>query len=241
MTDADPVRKIVFLVRDGQRCTQSYTWRIWSHGTSFYIAPRWVSLASFKVSLHGPRGNSRSLWKIELDRTGEKAALAAGGAVIRRGAGSRLLFRGRNVAAGVRLAVRIRNPWTAFHRGSPCGPHPGDVRPKDVAISTHGVIRPPEQLRYVDVDLYVSENGRPYWPWEAELIRENAKLGWLVNDAGQHLTVAAFDRGLRDRTPKELELPRPSSDLDVTRAIGAHVLKNFALLDEQIASASAFT
>lgn len=157
-----PREKIVFLVRDPRRETQSYTWRIWSGGTSFYVKPRHPPVAGFKVSLHGPRDGEDPEWKVAVDWRDRDAAYAAGGRALQQGDEYKEVFRGRQVAPGVRLAARIRNPWTAFHRGSPCGPGPHDVRPGDHGRGFHCVIKPPAQVTFADVDVFVSDRG-PYW------------------------------------------------------------------------------
>jgi hypothetical protein len=235
-----PRSKIVVLVRDPVRHTQSYTWRIWRGGTSFYIKPRWGPVSAAKVSLHGPRNGAPGLWKIGVDWRDRDRAVASGGAVLYKGDTFRAEFVGQRVAPGVRWAVRIRNPWTGFHRGVPSGPHPGPVRDRDSREGFYGVIKPPQQMHYVDVDVYVSDDA-PYWPDLERLRRDNARVGWLVNDAGQHLTAISRHQGLKYLTPPAVgRLPSPTGPDDITRAISGKVFNEVLWLEEQIASRQVF-
>ena len=241
LVERGPREKVVFLVRDPRRQTQSYTWRIWSSGTSFYIKPRHPPVAGFKVSLHGPRSpGDDSLWKVAVDWRDRDAASAAGGRAIHHGDDFKHVFHGRRIAPAVRLAVRIRNPWTTFHRGSPSGPGPHEVRSGDHGRGFHCVVKPPRQMAFADVDIYVSDRA-PYWPREEALILDNSKVGWLTNDAGQHLTAVSFQRGLQETTPAELtQLPRPTAAEDATRAVGAGIVGDVLWIDEQVTTKKAF-
>lgn len=112
LIDQGPRKKIVLLVQDQKRCTQSYSWRIWSGGTSFFVKPRYNPVAGFKVSLHGPRSGVTAVWKVQMDWRDRDRAVAAGGVALFHGSDYREEFHGRKVAPGVRHAVRIRHPWT---------------------------------------------------------------------------------------------------------------------------------
>lgn len=236
-----PREKIVFLVRDQPRRTQSYTWRIWARSDSFYVKPRYAPVAGFKVSLHGPRAGGSGLWKVQQDRRDRDAAAAAGGAALHGESDYRVEFAGRHVRTGVRLAVRIRVPWTSLTRGSPSGPSPGNVKLRDHEAAFHGVLAPPAQMRFVDVDIYVSDRGQPYWPRERELDRDRAKVGCLVNDAGQHLTAVSFQRGLNSALPREPHEPGPpTGKADAVRGVGIRVVDELLWLDERIVSRQEF-
>ncbi|UIJ33962.1 hypothetical protein [Allobranchiibius sp. GilTou73] len=235
-----PVKRAVFLVRDTVKATQSYTWRIWTNGTSFYLMPRYLPVSGFKVSLHGPRdAASKPLWKIAVDWEDRDAAIAAGGVALYAEEDYRHDFKGRTVRPGVRHAVRLRFPWKSFHRGSPPGPHPGNA--KQIATSFHAVLRPPTQMQYLDVDIYVSDTGKPYWPHESDLIRDRAQVAWLVNDIGQHLTAVSWSHGLNYPTPETLGvLPAPTGPDDAIRAIGACVDRDLLWIQEQVGSRRVF-
>jgi hypothetical protein len=95
-------------------------------------------------------------------------------------------------------------------------------------------------MTFADVDIFVSERG-PYWPREHALIRDNSKVGWLTNQAGQHLTAVSHQRGLQDATPSELtQLPRPTTPEEGTRAVGVGVVGDVLWIEEQIATKRAF-
>lgn len=232
------VDKCVFLVRDSARGTQSYAWRIWSGGASFYIKPRYRPVGGFKVSLHGPREpHEKSFWKVAIDRRDRAAAARGGGVALHAEEEYLHRFLGRRVASGVRHVVRIRNPWNTFHRGSPSGPHPGNVKNADIPTSFHAVLPAPEQMKYVDVDIYVSDTGRPYWPRERDLIRDCAKVGWLTNQAGQHLTAVSWQHGFDLPSPAGLGvLPRPDDSSDALRVVGAYVDRDLLWVQEQVGS-----
>ncbi len=142
------------------RVTGSYTWRIWSRGTSFYIKPRHPPVAGFKVSLHGPRRpGDDSVWKVAVDWRDRDAAAAAGGLAIPYD-DFKQVFHGRRIAPGGRLVVRIHNPWNTFHRGSPSGPGPHEVESGDHGRGFHCVVKPPRQMAFAYVDIYVSDRAR---------------------------------------------------------------------------------
>jgi hypothetical protein len=94
--------------RDGTR--YSHVWRVWAHGTSFYIKPRTVALSSLKLSLHGPdaaRGRSGG-FKLALDQNASNAVVSEGGALIATFANLPYWFDGAEVARDAHLALRIR-------------------------------------------------------------------------------------------------------------------------------------
>ncbi|QWF85632.1 PQQ-like beta-propeller repeat protein [Amycolatopsis sp. CA-230715] len=105
--------------------------------------------------------------------------------------------------------MRVRFPWSTFEPGSPSCPQPTTSN----QVGQHLLLSAPDPLLAADVDLYLSENGQPYWPNEEQARIDNATMGPLVNDANQILTAIATHRSLwRDAATAELaELSRAHS------------------------------
>ncbi len=244
-TPLAPVAKAVFLVRSAEHHTQSYTWRVWSKGADFYIKPRFKPVAGFKVSLHGPHpheGMTGSRWKIASDWRDLRSVLLAGGAFWRGGSEDPFAydFPGIEITPKIHHVLRIRNAWTTFAPGSPSGPNPGPA--KEQATSTHAVARAPGFMRCGDIDFYLSETGRPYWPEPKRTADARSRLAWLTNTAGQHLTMVSWGHSaIDDPSPSTLQRgPAPRSNTDKTRAI-ATVIDDHGLLwiEEVVASHAA--
>ena len=206
----------------------SYAWRLWWHGSSFYLVPRWAPLSGAKVSLHGPdESHSTSGFKVGIDSGAMgRAELAGGTAYIPDRA---LWFPGREVQPGVTHVVTLR--WTPglFRKGRPSGPNPGEL---PVGSMEH-VVPAPAKTYASDVDIYVCE-GKPWWRDEEQARKDNACIGPLRNDADQFLTAVSVRRRLSVKpTPNNARLASPLSESDRMRAVGGGLDDDVLWLVEQ--------
>ncbi|MBE8516013.1 hypothetical protein ILP97_00465 [Amycolatopsis sp. H6(2020)] len=179
----------------------SFGYRIWASRTSFYIKNRDIDLG-VKISVHGPDPrHDQPGFKFGVD--GKAASLLHDSVAWRFEEGAQMgWFPGAEVVSGVRHLVRIRFTWNSFQHGSPSGPQPSTSK----EVGQHLLIEAPPLLKAADIDLYLSDTGKPYWPNEQKARRDNATLGPLENDAGQILTAVSWRRSLlNDPATAELE------------------------------------
>jgi hypothetical protein len=218
--DAGPPSAIYFCVDDRSRNIRSYAWRVGWSRKSFYIKARYAPLAALKVSLHGPDPrHGRPGFKVAVEESAMECTRTAGGVVGGTPDWLPRWFDGREVTADVRHVVRFRHTWDLYAAAHPTAPNPGEVKPSAVAA----VIPAPPPLSAVDVDVYVARR-RPYWPKERRARSDNACLGPLTSEAGEHLTAVAVRRRVADEpTPQAAHLPRPAKSDDYVRAVGATV------------------
>jgi hypothetical protein len=183
---------ICFLVHSAENNVVSYCYRVWAAGTSFYIKLRGIEI-SVKVSVHGPdpRPDLKPGFKFAIDNSAADKAHEI--SVWRFEPGAQMgWFPGVMVGDQAVHLARIRIPWSALQRGVPSGPVP----PISSSIGLHGKLRPPTIFDAVDVDLYLSESGSPYWPDVEKVKRDNAGMGPLTNAAGQYLTAVCTHRSV---------------------------------------------
>ncbi len=196
---------IAFVVFSRQNRVASFGYRIWAMRTSFYIKNRDVDLP-VKVSIHGPDPDPRNRPGFKFAVDGVKT-LHHESTAWRFEDGARPgWFLGADAAPGVKHLVRIRFPWSTFEPGSPSGDQPTMSK----SVGQHLLLSAPDPLKAADVDVYLSDTGKPYWPDEEQARIDNAIMGPLTNDAGQILTAVATHRSLwRDVATEELaELSR---------------------------------
>jgi hypothetical protein len=180
----------------------SFCYRVWAAGTSFYIKIRNIDLAA-KVSVHGPdpRHGGAGGFKLGLDASAAHTAAETHGWHIEPGARMGW-FRGVDLGDGVMHVVRFRIPWSTLQRGAPSAPWPT----MSSKIGRHCRVKAPAVLYAADIDLYLSNNGTPYWPDVEQRLRDNSAMGPLTNKAGQILTAASTRRCLwRDSDTAEEE------------------------------------
>ena len=87
-----------FVVHDRAKNISGYTWRIMTHGTSFYIMARYAPLSTVKISLHGadPRPTvGPPGFKVVIERQALPGAVDAGGAYMGMRPGEAHWFKGR--------------------------------------------------------------------------------------------------------------------------------------------------
>ncbi|MDH6679232.1 hypothetical protein M2284_003448 [Rhodococcus sp. LBL1] len=190
-----PEKAISFVTRNKRNGVMGYNWRIWSTGTSFYIAPRYTPISNMKISLHGPDEREEIEGPVNFlyvdPRTTDRAEKAGGMSGAQQE--ERTVFSGRKIAPGVNHVVRFRTDWDTFVRGRPSGPVPDESK----SSSLNGVADAPRFLRALNVDVFVSD-GKPYWPDEELARAKNAGLGPVTNKAGQSLTVNISDAYLME-------------------------------------------
>lgn len=217
-----PLEKILFFVRDYATPCNSYTWRIWPGGTSFYIKSTVPGLTDMKLSLHGPRPENPGPgpWL----KFGRDSSVAEDTGVAAGRWNLPIWFAGHEVRPNVRHCVRFRFDWTMFRPGVLSGPSPGVVKRPGRAQA--GVVRHAPSIGFsLDVDLFVSD-GEPCWPDEARARPAEALLGPLHNKAGQWLTGEVHLRRL-SLTPtwEQVAAPTLVRNATVIRGLGFGVDK----------------
>ena len=183
---ADPIPK--FLVGSRSTNRYSFTWRIGSRLTSFYIKPLHPALQEIKISLHGPDSrHPRPGYKFELDEKASERVQSAGGVLMKQVAfEDKQWFPGFAVRPGVDLVLRLRFPWDFDKSAVSADP------PPDPKASDHAVLMPTPVRGYaVDVDIYVCHK-KPFWPNEEQARKDNACP--IANTARQSLTAVTVHR-----------------------------------------------
>lgn len=220
--------KIVFLVQDAKRVRQSFTWRIWPGGTSFYIKSSYSELSDTKISLHGPDSrHHRPMLKYGFDgsaRPGQPYLVGRHNLPVE--------FEGRNFSRDVRHVVRFRHDWTMFHSDVPSAPSPGPV--KKAATAQAGVCPPPDQMFAVDVDLFLCER-EPVWPDEERARADKAVLGPIKNNANQFLTGVVFHHNVLAKataTPEIVTAPKPEVGEQIVRGLAIGVDRKVLWINE---------
>jgi hypothetical protein len=201
------------LVANKDRNVFSFGWRIWAGGTSFYIKCI-TPLSPFKLSLHGP--DPRHRWHgFKLDLDGPQTA--SSGYLTAKPDWLPAIFPGKEVSPDASLAFRLRVPWDVFDQ-------PGPPPPADLPTGQQGYIAVvPPAPQAADFDFYVSSTA-PYWPNRTQAARDNAMLGPLTNESGQHLTVVSYRRNvLITRTPPKVLGRQPANVADRIRGLGGGV------------------
>ncbi|WP_282945810.1 hypothetical protein [Cellulomonas endometrii] len=186
-----------FVGANEDRTVFGHAWRLWAHGTSFYVAARDPSIQALKFSLHGPdpRPGLTPSFRLSAFPGSTKAALRVDGGELP------MFFPGRRVpgADGVRHVMKFRFTHDAFLPRLGSGRGAG----KSIGPDAKGIIvtAPPTPAQVSDLDLYVSDGDPHIPPGSAEA---NALVGPIRNDAGQTIT------GVSRRFPM-LRMPTPAA------------------------------
>lgn len=188
-----------------------HAWRLWAHGTSFYVSARAPEIADIKFSLHGPdpRPGTEPVFKLALARRampgGSRAALVDRGLP--------MAFAGAAVAPGVRHVIRFR-----FRPALYDGSVPNGIGfDKGVGSSPALFVPVPEQGQVADLDCYVSDQ-EPHIPPGA--LQSRAVIGPIANDAGQSLTGIVSRRNeLLWPTPLQAFAMPPQDKTDALRGV----------------------
>lgn len=172
---------------------RSMPWQMIADGSSFYLNPE---RALWKVSLHGPRGDDWGQAHMRVDylrgqkdeRIGQDRVAPVDGFDLP------VKFEGVPVRRGVSHALRLRFPFWSLNK---LGPQPRMPDDSSGAREERLKLELPSLNKVVDVDLYLTEPGRSPWvPQRRAAERNNALLGPIGNQAGQHLTGHVMHRDL---------------------------------------------
>lgn len=193
----DPQNAIEFFMatNDGT-AIDSWHWLIEWSTTSFYIKSMNPALQGTKVSIHGPdpKHPGKQHFRFDLERTNpdlNDKAKKAGGRWVTDASQLPREFGGRQINDHVRLIVRFSAGPDVFLPGAP--PAGGSKWPKKKA-TMKGVVPVPAEGRVIHIDVFLSDNGHPYWPDEAAIRAARAGLGYITNSLGWQLSAVVHDR-----------------------------------------------
>jgi len=193
----------------------SWHWLVEASTTSFYVKSLNPALEGAKVSIHGPDDNhpGEDHFRFDLVRTDGKTldqrasdkAARAGGRWLTDPSEMPHYFSGRRINNGVRLVVRFSTPWEEFIAGAPAAG--GSRWPKEKALK--GLVPVPKKGRIRHVDLYLSTNGTPYWPYgEDVLAAAGAGLGYITNALDWKISAVVIDTAQSETTDPVGDLRR---------------------------------
>ncbi len=213
------LKSIYIVVGDRQTNQYSYVWRIWWHGTSFYIKCRNDAFPEFKVSLYGADsfhpepgfivGRDQSSSPSPLSRMIDKSNFL----------GSR--FSGRKVADDVLHIVTFRFGADLFAKATTELPFTGPQNIRPSAAARLAVM--PLEGEVTDIHLDLSK-GKPYVQHEEKARRENAIFGPLRNNQDEYLTGLVNKCSLsKNPSPSELLVPTPLNETDQVHGFGATI------------------
>lgn len=196
----------------------SHFWYLKADGTSFYIGAQNSRFMPYKFSLHGkdPRPGKKPTFKFDSFYVKNKPQTTYTDVTYQLP----LEFPGHELHEHIFHLLRFRFEHDLFRPGVDSAP-----RPKDLKKGRSGGVLapPPTMLDVIDVDIYLSRTGRPFWPSEAEGRKENALIGPLKNQAHEILTAQVSKRKKlgSGATPPERTAPiaHPESRSDTSRAI----------------------
>lgn len=216
MTD---LQAIYIVVGDRGTHQYSYTWKIWWHGSSFYIKARDEAFADFKVSLHGADAfHPEPGFIVGRDQSAPKS-LERRSVENGRFLGSR--FSGRKVADGVLHVATFRFGAELFAGGVAGRPLPGDLKIRP-SVAAHIAVKPDEG-EVTDVHLYFSK-GRPCVQHEEKARAAKAIFGPLRNKQDEYLTGLVNKCSLaKNPPPPGLMAPPPIDEADRIRGFGGTI------------------
>jgi hypothetical protein len=146
-------------------------WLIEWTTTSFYIKSMNPAIQAMKVSMHGPdprpQHRGKEHFRFDLERTNQYCAareVAAGARWLSDTGGLPHYFEGRKVNDNVKLIVRFSVGYDAYVAGAPAAG--GSDSPVQDAMK--GIVPWPPEGRVSHVDIFLSDDGEPYWPDEAK-------------------------------------------------------------------------
>lgn len=214
----NPPKAIEFLVGDRGTRMYSYTWKVHADRTSFYITQKDGKLMSHKFSLHGEDDRHKS-GPVMMFRDSNSAPETEVPFEASPGFFP-CKFTGVERFKDVLHVLRFRFPWDMFDRDH-C---PSAVPPAKLKSGRKGgLIALPRFMHAVDVDFYLSRNGRPVIPLAKDAIKNNAVIGPLRNDNGEYLIGQVGHHSIlkpEHRTPEStMDAPPPGTTDDVSRGI----------------------
>ncbi len=207
-----------FAIGDADRGIASIAWRIWWHGTSFYVKARTGALADFKVSMHGPDSfHARPTFIVGKDQS---SRVSTEGSLIdlRRFMGSR--FSGHVTAGGALHVMTFRFGAELFQEGMP-SELVRAIRSRDDIVA--GFAPAPRPGEATDVHLYLNRGNSPL-PDEKKARDANAILGPLINKSGDTLTaIMRRSRLVDEPSPAHLLGAPPTCAEDRVRGFAATI------------------
>jgi hypothetical protein len=190
-------------------------WRITAKKTDFYLNPLGEAGTIGHLSVHGP--NERfdgHRFHIKVDRRLAASAKDRGHFVRHTIPRSGFSFDGQQLAAHTFRVARIRWTWDLQRprfRAAAVSARAPELADHQSGARMSEVLSPNDTW---DIDLVISYD-QSYWPDSRGSLRDNARLGPLLNDAGLWLTATSYHRSQKEYpTPEGLSprLPRPGEE-----------------------------
>jgi hypothetical protein len=215
MTD---LNRIYFVVGDSARNIYSHTWRVWWHGSSFYIKSRNKTMGYFKVSMHGP--DERYPDPGFIVGRDQSASVSPDALLVDRGRflGSR--FSGKPMPDGGLLLVTFRFGAELFAEGMP-SEHVEHVKDDDKQAAL--LVPAPAPGEFSGVHLFLTRQGMRI-PGQEAAQEANAFLGSLVNKNEDVLTGVGWKWPV-EHCPRleDLQLDPPVNENDRGRGFATMV------------------
>lgn len=191
----------------------SWHWLIEFTTTSFYIKSMNRALQAMKVSIHGPDARHPDLdhFRFDVIRTPDMEADPRAAQRAARDGGRWLTdpgqlphhFIGQKINDHVRLITRFSTDADVFLAGAP--PAGGSDWPKEKA-TMRGMVSVPGKGSATHVDVFLCDDGQPYWPNEHHVRATQSGMGYIRNSLDWCLSAVVFDRSVE-------YLPDPCGDL----------------------------
>lgn len=196
-----------FMATNDGTAIDSWHWLIEWSTTSFYVKSLNRALQATKVSIHGPdprhpgeehfRFDLIRTPELEIDQRSAKRSARDGGRWLTDTSQLPHQFEGRQINDHVRLIVRFSTGPDTFLPGAP--PAGGSDLPKEKA-TMKGVVPVPVKGRVRHIDVFLSDNGDPYWPDADKVRATRSGLGFIRNSLDWCLSAVVFDRPI-DQEP----------------------------------------
>lgn len=210
----DEHRAIEFLwATNNGTAIDSWHWLIEFTTTSFYIKSMNRALQSMKVSLHGPdeRHAGMEHFRFDVIRTSDMEVHQRAADRSARDGGRWLTdtiqlphhFEGQQINDHVKLITRFSAGTDVFLAGAP--PAGGSDWPKEKA-TMRGMVPVPARGHVTHVDIFLSDDGQPYWPNADHVRATRSGMGYIRNSLNWCLSAVVFDRPVG-------YLPDPCGDL----------------------------
>lgn len=208
------LKTFYFVIGDGAKGVFSYTWRVWWHGTSFYVKARNAYFEEFKVSMHGPDAfHPRPGFIVGTDQSAPPSERVL---IVERGQffGSR--FSGRPLEGGGLHVMTFRFGAELFEEGLPSAELTKVKQRAEIAARIGRVPGPGE---VTDVHLFVTREGQRI-PFQEQAEAAGAILGPLKNKHGDVLTGLVSKVSVERNPSPPMSMEAPMNRNDQVRAFG---------------------
>jgi hypothetical protein len=186
-----------FMATTDGTAIDGWHWLIEWTTTSFYIKSMNPAAQLMKVSMHGPdprpQHRGKEHFRFDVERTNQDRAdraVETGGRWLTDTGELPFYFEGYKINDHARLIVRFSAGHDAFMPGAPAAG--GSDWPLENAMK--GLVPVPTEGSVVHVDLFLSDNGEPYWPNEEAVRAARAGLGFIKNSLGWCLSAVIYSR-----------------------------------------------